>query len=62
MNKNQILGVTCKDLETLVKASNNSKQVMEDFTNRYDDYTYKIDIDHDDLSYEIYLFKKKELN
>lgn len=62
LNKNQIARVTCKDLEGLVKASNNSKQVLKDFTDNNDKYTWDIKINHDELYYDLYLYDVKNLN
>jgi len=62
LNKDQIARVTCKDLESLVIASNNSKKVMKNFAEGNDNYTWDIDINHDELYYDLYLYSTKDLN
>ena len=62
LNKDQIARVTCKDLESLVIASNNSKQIMKSFAENSCDYTWDIDINHDELYYDLYLYSTKDLN
>ena len=62
LNKDQIARITCKDLEGLIKASNNSKQVLKNFADNSANYTWSIDINHDELYYDLYLYSTKDLN
>ena len=62
LNKDQIARVTCKDLESLVIASNSSKKIMKSFAENSGDYTWDIDINHDELYYDLYLYSTKDLN
>jgi hypothetical protein len=62
LSKNQIARIQCKDLESLVKASNNSRDVLDAFTAGDNRYTYNVEVNHDELYYDLYLYRTKYSN
>lgn len=62
LSKDQIASIRCDNMEMLMKASNNSREVMEKFVASNDKYTYDISIDFDELNYKLFLYKKSDLN
>lgn len=59
LEKNQIARVSAKDVKSLFLASDRTKKTMQDYIEgREDQYSYKVDINYDELYYDIFLYKK----
>lgn len=58
-NKEKLVTVRCDDMRSLVISSNKSREIMDKFVEKNNKYTYDLDINHDELIYDIFLSKKE---
>lgn len=58
LKKEQIASIKCKDIKSMFLASEKSREVLERYVKDNPKYTYDIDMNFDELYYDLYLYKK----